>query len=154
MTIGSSKTRIKSYFQDYSVVRLMTLLLHYASDVENGQPIDKGRKRYLDKEKVTILDKFIFPSMANLAFFFRSISRYPELKEIFDNDIKDLLGINRVDPQQNKYGFIFFELVRSILVIEEEAYSEEVANEDDFPYLCRNRFDGISQHTKDNALTS
>ena len=111
----------------------MTLLLHYASDVENGQPIDKGKKRYLDKEKVTILDKFIFPSMANLAFFFKSISRYPELKQIFDDDIKDLLGVRRMDQQYNKYGFIFSQLVRSILLIEEEAYSEEASAKEDYP---------------------
>jgi hypothetical protein len=111
----------------------MTHLLQYSSDLEYGRNVEKNRKRYLDKEKVTILDKYVFPSMANLAFFFRSVSRYPELKKIFDNDIRDLLGINRINPQQNKFGFIFFELVRSILLVEEGIYREEVANKDDFP---------------------
>jgi hypothetical protein len=133
------KKNVKSYWPDspdspdYPLVRLMTNLLQHTSDLEYGLDIDKNRKRYLDKEKVLILDKYIFPSMANLTFFFRSISKHHELKEIFDNDIKDLLGINRKDPKKDKFGFIFFELVSSILLIEEETHSEDAANKDDFP---------------------
>lgn len=133
MTGDVHKGTAKSYLPDYSIVRLLTLLLQYKSDIEDRQIVDKSKKRYLDKEKVTILDKFIFPSMANLTFFFKSISRYPELKKIFDDDIKDLLGVRRINPEQNKYGFIFSQLVRSILLIEEEPYSEEVADKEDFP---------------------
>ena len=69
--------------------------------------------------------------MANLALFFRSISRYPELKKIFETDIKDLLGINRENPKHNKYGFIFSDIIRSILLIEEEKEDEEITDKDD-----------------------
>ena len=124
---------MKHYSADYAMIRLMTNLLQYHSDLEYGRTVEKNRKRYLDKEKVTILDKFIFPAMANLTFFFKSISRYQELKQIFENDIEDLLGVRRENPQYNKYGFIFSQLVLSILLIEEEAYSEEAADRDDFP---------------------
>jgi hypothetical protein len=40
----------------------------------------KKHKRYLDKEKVKILNNYIFPSMANVVFFFKSIVSYPELR--------------------------------------------------------------------------
>jgi hypothetical protein len=133
MARGTFRRNVKSYSADRPVVTVMTDLLQYMSDKENRRIVNKNRKRYLDKEKVKILDRYIFPSMANLTFFFKSISRYPQLKEIFDNDIKDLLGVNRVNPQQNNYGFIFSQLVRSILLIEEEAPSEEVADKEDFP---------------------
>jgi hypothetical protein len=130
---GPLGRKIKGYPPEEAVVSLMTNLLQYSSDLEYGRNVEKNRKRYLDKEKVTILDKFIFPSMANLTFFFKSISRYPELKHIFDDDIKDLLGVRRIDPQHNKYGFILSQLVRSILLIEEEEYSEEASAREDFP---------------------
>lgn len=127
------KRSIKGYSVDDSILRLMINLLQHISDMENGQIVNNNRKRYLDKEKVLILDKYIFPSMANLIFFFKSISRYPELKKIFDDDIKDLLGVRRINPEQNKYAYLFSQLVRSILLIEDEPYSEEEADRDDFP---------------------
>lgn len=80
----------------------------------------RGRKRYLDKEKVKVLDKLIFPSMANLSYFFRCLTIYPQLREVFEDDVKDLLGVKRNNPQENNYGFIFFDLLRSILLIGEE----------------------------------
>jgi hypothetical protein len=126
---------VNSYYPNHQLVRLMTNLLEYATNIEYGQEVEKNRKRYLDKEKVTILNEFVFPSMTNLAFFFRSISRYPELKKIFDDDVKDLLGINRENPKRDKYGFIFSDLVRAILLIEEEKNDEEdeeMTDMDDF----------------------
>jgi hypothetical protein len=49
----------------------------------------KEYRRYLDKEKVRILNDYIFPSMATLLFFFKCVANYPELRSIFENDIKD-----------------------------------------------------------------
>jgi hypothetical protein len=110
----------KSYYSqpDHAIVVLITDLLQYKANLEDREIVDRKRKRYLDKEKVRVLDEYIFPSMANLTFFFRSISRYPQLKEVFENDIKDLLGVRRENPQHDSYGFIFSQLLRSILLVE------------------------------------
>jgi hypothetical protein len=89
-------------------------LLWYQDDLDFGAK-DRDHKRYIDTEKVELLDKYIFPSMANVVFFFRFISRYPQLKKIFDNDVRDLLGVRRENPHDNNYGFIFSALVRSIV---------------------------------------
>jgi len=77
---------------------------------------DMKRKRYLDKEKVLLLNKHIFPAMANLLFFFYYVSRYPELREVFDDDIEELLGVRR-DTTKYEYGYIFNILIQSILLI-------------------------------------
>ena len=62
--------------------------------------------------------------MANIAYFFIHISETPELIEVFEKDIKDLLGVRRKNPQEQEYGYIFFKLIYSILLIEEGIYDE------------------------------
>jgi hypothetical protein len=92
----------------------------------------KENKRYLDKEKVRILDDYIFPSMATLVFFFKCIASYPELRPIFENDIKDLLGIRRVNPEPGNYGFIVFNLLHAILLVGEGPYLNTRGHNRDF----------------------
>ena len=74
-------------------------------------------KRYLDQQKVGVLDKYIFQSMAYLTYFFKYVSTYKTLNEIFENDIKDLLGL-RADAESEEYAFILSDLLHSILSIE------------------------------------
>jgi hypothetical protein len=92
----------------------------------------KKYKRYLDKEKVKILNDYIFPSMANIVFFFKCISSYPELREVFEEDIKDLLGVRRLNPQPNNYGFVLFNLLHAILLIGEGIYIDNREHNRDF----------------------
>jgi hypothetical protein len=108
-------------------------LLQYHEDVELADDQKhKEHKRYLDKQKVVILDRHIFPSMANIVFFFRYISRYPELKGVFENDIKDLLGVRRENPQEDNYGFIISDLLLSILMPGLDYYNDEKIRDKDF----------------------
>jgi hypothetical protein len=53
----------------------------------------KKHGRYLQKEKVRILNEIIFPSMANVLYFLEEVAKSRELKEGFDQDIKELLGL-------------------------------------------------------------
>jgi hypothetical protein len=53
--------------------------------------------------------------MADLTFFFEAIALHPELQEIFENDIKNLLGVRHSGSQE--YGFMFINLIRSIMII-------------------------------------
>lgn len=92
----------------------------------------KEHKRYLDKEKVRILNDYIFPSMATLVFFFKCIASYPELRSIFENDIKDLLGIRRLNPQPGNYGFVIFNLLHAILLVGEGLYRDTRGRNKDF----------------------
>jgi hypothetical protein len=59
--------------------------------------------------------------MANLDFFFRAIAEYPKLQDVFENDLKDLLGIRR-DPSKYEYGYMLQRLLRAVLIIGNEEY--------------------------------
>jgi hypothetical protein len=107
---------VKGYGPNPAIIKTMAGLLWYKDDIEIEDTVNRNHKRYLDKEKVELLNNYIFPSMSNLVFFFVSISRYPKLREIFENDIKDLLGVRLENPQENNNGFAFTELIRSILL--------------------------------------
>ena len=52
--------------------------------------------------------------MANLTYFFETISSYPELQNEFESDIKDLLGIRRTSPKITDYAFMFSSLINGI----------------------------------------
>jgi hypothetical protein len=85
----------------------------------------------LNKRKNDVLKK-VFKSMANLVFFFESIANIPSssmpymepnerearkvIRELFENDVKDLLGIRRNpnDKRQN-YAFVFDRLIHSLI---------------------------------------
>jgi hypothetical protein len=144
---SKSKRTAEGYGPNRSIRKFMIDMLQYKEDrklldsqnvleLTDLQKKEKVKleehKRYLDKEKVDLLNSFIFPSMANIVFFFRYISRYPELKEVFENDIKDLLGVRRENPEKDNYGFIFSDLVYSIIMPGLGYYNEEELHEKDF----------------------
>jgi len=52
-------------------------------------PQEDKQRRSLDTEKVDILNNYIFPSMANVVKFLE-YSQEDELREVFEDDIKDL----------------------------------------------------------------
>jgi hypothetical protein len=117
----------------------MVDLLQYQDDLVTEADVDKEHKRYLDKEKVILLNRCIFPSMANIVFFFRYMSRYPQLRRVFDNDIRDLLGVRREDPNEGNYGFTLSNFLQSVLTLgptdrwyQDLQFHEEKINAKDF----------------------
>ena len=51
--------------------------------------------------KVGKLNRYVFPSMANLIAFFESISNSPELQEDFEDELEELLmGWNKNDKSK------------------------------------------------------
>lgn len=142
MARKSSARQLKYYRFSPEVNLFMVKFLQHIDNVEetklqsNTSPKQleelKGHKRYLDKEKVEILNKYIFPSMANLVFFFKCIASYPELRPIFEDDIKDLLGVRRLSPKPGNYGFIIFNLLHAILLIGEGLYLDTRGHNKDF----------------------
>lgn len=53
--------------------------------------IDRKYKN-LNTERLRFLDQHIFPSMANLVKFFEYLAKYPELRQVFEEDMKELFG--------------------------------------------------------------
>jgi hypothetical protein len=96
----------KSYVFSSTLKGFMTDWIRYFEDQKKlgekkfaGEDVDKDEQRKLDKtkkllqrRKVDVLDKHIFPSMANLVLFFKCLEDHPELREIYEEDVKELLG--------------------------------------------------------------
>jgi hypothetical protein len=122
------KQEVKLFNDKGNIYRIMMQLLRNAERVNKTNSTNERReylehknkehKRYLDTKKVHVLDNYVFQSMAYLTYFFKYVSTYKALNKIFENDIKDLLGIRVKDPESDDYAFIFSDLLRSILSME------------------------------------
>jgi hypothetical protein len=86
--------------------------------------IDSQAKK-INGTKVEILNEYIFPAMANLDFFFGAIAVYPKFQEVFEDDIKDLLGIRRYNPDKTDYGYMLQGLLAAILIMGNEEYDKK-----------------------------
>lgn len=74
----------------------------------------------LSTKKVRILNGIIFQAMADLTYFFGCIAEHPELRDIFDSDIKDLLGLRYNPRKSQRPGYVFSRLIRSILILDKK----------------------------------
>jgi len=87
-----------------------------------GQLGEKSSKEFDERVKKNnrmkthVLDKIIFPSMVNLTFFFSIMAKNHNLRLLFDDDIKELLGIKRNEPVTTEYGFMFEYLINTMLI--------------------------------------
>lgn len=116
-----------SYQPDQSLINYFHDLLHLLevkkkNDTRGRQvqgkyskDIIKEDQRLRTQKSRKILPEIVFPSMANLLFFFEAIDENPELREVFESDIKELLGVRRLDPNIGNYGTVFKRLVGSII---------------------------------------
>lgn len=62
--------------------------------------------RNLDRRKVYVLNKYIFPSMANLTVFLEYIAKSEELQTLFEDDLKELFFGK---PDENSDSLIVFQ---------------------------------------------
>ena len=129
---------IKDHIKHYTP---NTHLVGYFKDVLQQNSFIKSKRRQesagesqkynenLARMKVHYLDKHIFQAMADIMFFFQTIAEHKELQEVYEEDIKDLLGIRRDKPNELPYGFVFVELISTILSLRTKEY--DFPNEDD-----------------------
>jgi len=94
----------KSYIPDEKLVEFLQewLQIHKKRDqlTQEGKELsseDKKRLRELDRMKVYYLDNFIFPSMANLTYFFEAMAASPRFSTGFEDELEELL-----DPRKAK----------------------------------------------------
>jgi hypothetical protein len=98
--------------------------------------------RSLRTKKVRVLDDIIFQAMADLTFFFESVAAYAELLGVFENDIKELLGVRHEGTQE--YGYMLRRLLRSILIIREVRDKDRLHNkQDDYRLRLNHILQGI-----------
>lgn len=82
---------------------------------------DKREENRLKQTKRKILSEIIFPSFANLTYFFERVNSDPHLQDSFVEDIKDLLDVGAgIEVKQSsilKFQFTAFErLIAAILI--------------------------------------
>ena len=98
---GKHNSDEKSYVPSDTVLRYFKDRVTLSRKIQQfdsvGEEIPDEIKREdgnLRKRKVEILDNHIFPSMANLVIFFKYIAENDQLRDLFEEDIKELVGIN------------------------------------------------------------
>lgn len=86
--------------------------------LKQGDRKDAGEENNVRRMKNYYLNNLVFPAMANLTFFFEAVSEYPELRDEFESQILDLLGVRRTNPKISRYGFVFETLVACMMFIQ------------------------------------
>lgn len=76
-------------------LRSVEIVLDKTTRGEELSKEDRSDRLLLDRRKVDILNKVIFPSMANVTYFLEFINEHPILRESFENDLKELLGVEQ-----------------------------------------------------------
>ena len=137
---------LKSYNADSGLIGYLDKRLKLSKEMEQLDAAGKefpseinARDKSLRTKKVRILD-IVFQAMADLTFFFKTISLHPELLEVLDSDIKDLLGIRH--KSSHVYGFMILDLLRSILIVEDGQKGGSIKR-DDFRLSLNNKIQGI-----------
>jgi hypothetical protein len=91
--------RIKKYFDE------TIKLEHEKTKVELGTRMNKTFQRDSIKNndhKLDLLNKVIFPSMANIIYLFEQMSKHPEIERKLRKDIHDLFGLRGIEVKRNK----------------------------------------------------
>lgn len=112
----STKTKPKRYVYSPTIKKFLDdelRSIRFDKELDDkinaGEEVDNDRlkafnktKSNLRKRKSDVLDGHIFPSMANLILFFEYLAKYPELRNVFEDDTKELFGYIRVKPDKKK----------------------------------------------------
>jgi hypothetical protein len=90
-------------------------LEHLGADDTNA--VSRNKKiREMNRMKVHILNKIVFPSMANIVYFLETVSKNPELQQVFDDDLKELFGIRYpLEFKDKSYSPIIRRLVEAMI---------------------------------------
>lgn len=92
--------KVKYSYKPKQIVidKLKEILLYEKEKIKNSNKsklttTEKRERGRINKSKTDLLDRAIFPSMANITYFFEYIEKNKILLNLFDKDIKELLGI-------------------------------------------------------------
>jgi hypothetical protein len=139
---------IKYYTPHEDLMDLLKKELHKKKATKEGKELgeydkEKRKKGNIDRLKVYYLDKHIFQAMANLAFFFEAIAKHPELEDLYGDDIRDLLGVRRNKSAKHICGFMFFNLLRDILKVDDLHLEREEGIQPDFRLILNHHVERI-----------
>ncbi len=115
----SRRKKLDIHKRDYTphegLINHMKDFLHMYQNPEDVSAGEENNIRHMKNYYLPLL----FQAMADLTFFFESISVYPELRQEFKLQTMDLLGVRRDNPRNHKnhYGFMFENLIGGMLTI-------------------------------------
>ena len=133
---GKKDPNKKSYIFDQRMMNFLEKELQYSKKVKKmndekyaGKDTTELQKEIDDKfdnrntKKLRFLDQHIFRSMANLVTFFEFLVMHPELRDEYEDDIKELFGFIRgntpIEKQSqanyNSKQNVWMRLIESIL---------------------------------------
>jgi hypothetical protein len=112
----STKTKPKRYVYSPTIkkflddeLRSIKLDRELDDKINAGENVDDNKfkelnktKGNLRKRKSEVLDGHIFPSMANLVLFFEYLAKSPELRNVFEDDLKELFGYIKTPRDRKK----------------------------------------------------
>ncbi len=114
---------VKDYTPDARLVEHMQRTLHMTKKLEQINAAGKDVPKDIEKQKgalsaarTRILDEVVCQAMADITFFFSAVGAHPEIQKLFDDDIKEILGVKRLNPKDTPYGFMFGALVSGMLL--------------------------------------
>jgi hypothetical protein len=151
----SSSITKEPYMPAKALVNYMIEKLHH--DIETDtlpklDPAQQERTRNLDRRKVHILHKIIFPSMANLVFFLESVNGNKRLQELFEDDIKDLIGMRQSGDYDKLYTWsTFSRLIRAVLLDRYHDDTNEESAGDDYKMVLA---DILQQYVNEKLMFS
>ena len=88
--------RYEPKLEEYLIEALRLQKAEEENSKEPGSKVSNKHDREKLKnqnDKVDVLNKIIFPSMANLIYLFEFINKHPELTILLNKDIDELLGL-------------------------------------------------------------
>src|SRR5215469_2154075 len=142
----------EDYTPNNKLVSLLSMELNRIRETQAGRELSEAEKRRnntMDRKKVYYLNNHIFQAMADLVFFFEAIATHPELEDLYEDDIKDLLGIRRKSPSSSNEsepkplcGFMFHKLLSNILKVSDSPF-ERRENVKDFRLILNHRAEEI-----------
>jgi len=119
----------KSYIPDETLVTFFQDWLHIhqkrdklTKEGSELSDIDKKKLRELDRRKVYILDNIIFPSLANLTYFFEAMSSSVRLNNAFEDELKEILD-SRTEQQKKE---LWDELEPEILIFDQTKKEQKI----------------------------
>lgn len=114
ITIKNAQTEKQCYKPSDTLVSYLEERLQY--EKKRKQIVMGGKRdlseqeeqegRNLDRRKVYVLNKYIFPSMANLTVFLEYIAKSEDLQTLFEHDLKELFFGK---PDENSDSIIVFQ---------------------------------------------
>lgn len=139
-TQGTFDKKIRHYSPNGSLVDFMRDRLQLEKQLSHLRGGEKEIPGELSKKTVSLgtqknrlLNNILFQAMADITFFFKEIGRHDELRKVFDEDIKELLGVKRdlprsyyelyINPDKPEvldYGFMFWDLIAGMLLVSTE----------------------------------